>query len=80
MDLELKISMQKIEDQMLYYGCKDSQLLLEIKNAVVVVAFIFLKHNDLYGQGISSSQLWQVDSTSGQKQMTIFKIHGPRRN
>ena len=57
MDLELKISMQKIEDQMLYYGCKDSQLLLEIKNAVVVVAFIFLKHNGLYGQGISSSQL-----------------------
>ena len=36
---------------------------VEIKNAVVVVVLIFLKHNGLCGRGISSSQLWQVDST-----------------
>ena len=28
---------------------------------------------------MTSSQLRQVDSTSGQKQLTIFTIHGPRR-
>ena len=27
-------------------------------------------------EGISSSPLWQVDSTSGQKQLAIFTIHG----
>ena len=31
--------------------------MLEIKNAVVVVALIFLKHNGLCGEAISSSQL-----------------------
>ena len=31
--------------------------MLKIKNAVVVVVLIFLKHNDLCGQAISSSQL-----------------------
>ena len=30
---------------------------LEIKNAVVVVVLIFLKHNGLCGQTINSSQL-----------------------
>ena len=43
--------MRKIEDQMLYYGCKDSRLLLEIKNTVVVIVFIFLiKHIVLCGR------------------------------
>ena len=51
----------------------------EIKNDVVVVVVILLKHNGLAGLEISSSQLWQVDSTSGQKQLTVLKIHGPRR-
>ena len=55
---------QKIEDQMVYYGHKNSGLLFwKIKNAVVLVVLIFLKHNGLCGQAISSSQLWQVDST-----------------
>ena len=49
-------------------------IVLEIKNAVVVVVLIFLKHNDLCGQAISSSLLWQVDSTSGQKQLTISQF------
>ena len=35
---------------------------LKIKNAVVVVVLIFLKHNSLRGQAINSSQLWQVHS------------------
>ena len=30
---------------------------------MVVAALIFLKHDGLCGQGISSSQLWQVDRT-----------------
>ena len=37
--------------------------MLEIKNAVLVVVLIFLKHNGLCGRAISSSQLCQVDST-----------------
>ena len=37
--------------------------MLEIKNAVVVVVLIFLKHNGLCGQVISSSPFLQVDST-----------------
>ena len=32
--------------------------MLEIKNAMVVVVFIFLKHSGLCGQAISSSQLF----------------------
>ena len=43
--------------------------ILEIKNTVAVVFLIFLKHNGLCGR-----ELWQVDSTSGQKQLTIFMI------
>ena len=31
--------------------------MLETENTVVVVVLIFLKHNDMYGQAISSSQL-----------------------
>ena len=31
--------------------------MFEIKNVVVVVVFIFLKHNDLCGRAISGSQL-----------------------
>ena len=52
--------------------------MLKIKNAVVVV-LIFLKHNDRCVGGISSSPLRQVDSASGQKELTMFSIHGPRR-
>ena len=38
--------------------------MLQIKDAVVVVVLIFLKHNNgLGGQVISSFQLWQIDST-----------------
>ena len=58
--IKLKVRVWKIEDQMLYYGCKLSGFgttLLEIKNAVVVVALIFLMHNSLCRQPISSSQL-----------------------
>ena len=29
-------------------------------------------------QAMSSYPMWQVDRTSGQKQLTIFTIHGPR--
>ena len=36
---------------------------VEIKNTLVVVALIFLKHNGMCGQAISSSRLRQVDST-----------------
>ena len=50
--------------------------MLEIKNNVIVVFHIFLNHNGLYGQVISSSQLWQVDSSSGQ--LTVFTIYGPQ--
>ena len=55
MDLELKIRVRKIEDQMLYYGCGTT--FLEIKNAVVVVVLIFLNHSGLCGRVISSSEL-----------------------
>ena len=41
---------------MLYYDCKDTGLVLEIKNNVVMDV-IFLKHNGLCGQAKSSSQL-----------------------
>ena len=47
---------------------------MEIQNAVVVFVLIFLKHNGLCKQTISSSPMSQVDSTSGQKQLTIFII------
>ena len=47
----------KLEDWMLYYGCKDSGLLCWKFNAMVVAVLIFLKHNGLCGQAISSSQL-----------------------
>ena len=53
--------------------------MFEIKNTVVVVVLIFLKHNGLCGQVISISLLIQVDSTSGQKQLTIFTVYGPGR-
>ena len=36
--------------------------ILEIKNAVVVVAVIFLTHNGRCGWAIRSSQLWQIDN------------------
>ena len=78
-ELEIKIWMQKIEGRVLYYDSKDSGQVLEIKNLVAVV-LILLGHNSLCGQAISSSQLQQVDNTSGQKQLTIFKIRGPRWN
>ena len=52
--------------------------MLEIKNAVVVVVLIFLKHNGLCWRAINSSELWHVDSTSGEKQLAIFTICGPR--
>ena len=58
--IKLKVRVRKIEDQMLYYGYKLSGFgttLLEMKNAVVVVALIFLMHNSLCRQPISSSQL-----------------------
>ena len=51
--------------------------MLEIKIAVVVIVLIFLNHNGLCGRVKSSSQLRQVDSTSGQ--LTVFIIYGPRR-
>ena len=35
---------------------------IEIKNVVVVVVLIFLKHNGLCRQVITSSHLWQVDN------------------
>lgn len=47
---------------------------------MIVVYFIFLKHNGLRGWAISSFPLWHVDGTSGQKQLTIFTIHGLCRN
>ena len=71
------IRVRKIDDQMMYYGCGTT--FLEIKNAVVVVVFIFLNHSGFCGRVISSSELWQVDSTSGQKQSTIFTIYSLRR-
>ena len=42
LNLELKIRVRKIEDPMLYYGCKDSGLLCWKLNKVAVV-FYFLK-------------------------------------
>ena len=41
---------------MLYYDCKDTGLVLEIKNNAVMDV-IFLKHNGLCGQAKSSSLL-----------------------
>ena len=36
--------------------------MLEIKNDVLVVVLILLKHNGLFGRAISSGQLSEVDS------------------
>ena len=41
-NLEPKIRVQKTEDQMLYYGCKDSGLLC-LKLKILCVCFYFLK-------------------------------------
>ena len=49
------IRVRKIDDQMMYYGCGTT--FLEIKNAVVVVVFIFLNHSGFCGRVISSSEL-----------------------
>ena len=38
--------------------------------------WFFFKHNGLCGQAICSSQLLQVDTTSRQKELAIFTIHG----
>ena len=41
---------QKIEDQMLHYDYGFGTTVLEIENNVVVVVFVFLKHNGLCGR------------------------------
>ena len=54
-DLELKIRLRKIDNQMLYYGCKDSGLLCwKLK-----MLWLWLYFFEAYwsGQSISSSQL-----------------------
>ena len=56
MNLEIKIGVQKIEDPLLHYGCKESGLLCwKFKNPVVVVLVIFLKHNGLCGRLVDSN-------------------------
>ena len=72
MDTSFNIRVRKIEDWMFFYDCKDSGCSNSNQ-----VALIFLKHNGVCGWAISNSQLWYVDSTSEQKQLTIFTIHGP---
>ena len=49
---------RKIEDRMLYCGCLGfGTTVLEIKNTMMVIVLIFLKHNGLCGQAMRSSQL-----------------------
>ena len=58
----------------------DSELLYwKLKRLWYWLVLIFLKHNGTCWWAVSSFQLKQIGSTSGQKQLTIFTIHGTRR-